>query len=324
MSALNSPTSSWRSSAVSSVSSFDAARVLLPLEHFLERIGLQLVLGLHAEHDVAVHLDEAAIRVPREALVLGVGDQALHRLVVEAEVQDRVHHAGHRGPRARAHGDEQRRARVAELPADQALDARQMVRDLLLQLGRVGAAVVVVVAADVGRDREARRHGQPHARHLGEVGALAAEEVLHLGAPVGASASEGVDIFLGAAGRAGRPAARLSGRAPRGGTRRRRLLRGALRALLRRALATGALGHGNRLRSDLGRAVRAFVLVQSALATTPARPLVTRARSSSTRRSTGMRTCCIESRSRTVTVSSLSVSWSTVMPNGVPISSCRR
>ena len=38
----------------------------------------------------------------------------------------------------------------------------------------------------------------------------------------------------------------------------------------------------------------------------------------------GTRTCSSESRSRTVTASSSSDSWSTVIAHGVPISSCRR
>ena len=50
------------------------------LQHLRERLLAQL------EHDVAVHLDEAAIRVVGEARVPRPGDQALHRLVVQAEV----------------------------------------------------------------------------------------------------------------------------------------------------------------------------------------------------------------------------------------------
>jgi hypothetical protein len=41
-----------------------------------------------------VHLDEAAVAIPREALVLRRADERLHGLVVEPEIQDRVHHPG--------------------------------------------------------------------------------------------------------------------------------------------------------------------------------------------------------------------------------------
>src|ERR1700760_174163 len=38
------------------------------------------------------------------------------------------------------------------------------------------AALLQVVAAGLGRDREPRRHGQAEGGHLGEIGALSAEE----------------------------------------------------------------------------------------------------------------------------------------------------
>ena len=47
-----------------------------------------------------------------------------------------------------------------KLGADRLLDRGQRRGDLVLQLGRVGLAVVVVVGADLGGDREAGRHRQ--------------------------------------------------------------------------------------------------------------------------------------------------------------------
>jgi hypothetical protein len=45
----------------------------------------------------------------------------------------------------------------------------------------VGEAVLVEVGeAGAGRDGEPRRNGEPDVRHLGEVGALPAEEILHV------------------------------------------------------------------------------------------------------------------------------------------------
>ena len=65
--------------------------------------------------------------------------------------------------------------------------------DLGLQLGRVGVVLLVVVGADLGGDGEARRHRQPEARHLGQIGALAAEQVAHIGAALGRAAAKAVD-----------------------------------------------------------------------------------------------------------------------------------
>ena len=88
----------------------------------LERVDLVLALRLEAEHDVAVHLHEAAVAVPGEALVAGLLDQALTVVVVQADVEDGVHHAGHRDAGAGAAGDEQRVLGVAELAAHDLLD----------------------------------------------------------------------------------------------------------------------------------------------------------------------------------------------------------
>ena len=43
--------------------------------------------------------------------------------------------------------------------------------------------------------REAGRHGQADVGHLGEVGALAAEQVLHLGVAVRLAAAEEIDVL---------------------------------------------------------------------------------------------------------------------------------
>jgi hypothetical protein len=59
----------------------------------LQRVFEQAVIK--AEDDVGIHLDEAAIAVPGEAGVAAHCGEALDRAVVEAEVEDGVHHAGH-------------------------------------------------------------------------------------------------------------------------------------------------------------------------------------------------------------------------------------
>ena len=61
-------------------------------------------------------------------------------VVVEAEVEDRVHHPRHRDGRARAHGDEQRVVRVAEVLARLALERGDVLCDLGLEPFRQLAA----------------------------------------------------------------------------------------------------------------------------------------------------------------------------------------
>src|SRR5947208_14588635 len=51
------------------------------------------------------------------------------------------------------------------------------------------------MGADLGRDRKARRHRQAEIGHLGETGALAAEQIAHLAPPLGGAAAKTIDPF---------------------------------------------------------------------------------------------------------------------------------
>ena len=158
--------------------------------------GLVEALGLHVHDDPAEHLDEAPVGVPAEALVAGELDEPGERLLVEPEVEDRVHHPGHRELRAGADAHEQRVRRIAEALAGPPLDLGHCLEDVVPEpVGELFARREVVVAGG-GRDREARRRRQARAGHLGEAGALAAEQVLHRAAALGRAVAPGVDVAL--------------------------------------------------------------------------------------------------------------------------------
>ncbi len=146
-----------------------------------------------AEHHVGIHRDEAAIAVVGKAAVAGDFRQRLHGHVVEAEVEHRIHHAGHRGARAGAHRDEQRIVGVAELAAGDARDVIERILHLSFKLLRIGLVVGVEMGAELGRDGEAGRHRQAEVRHLGKVRALAAEQVAHVGRAFGGAVAKGVN-----------------------------------------------------------------------------------------------------------------------------------
>src|SRR5438034_910680 len=96
-----------------------AHNVLVFLDELLERLRLQVGVGLRAgrlllrlervfellagdaEHDAAEHGDEPSVCIPRETRVLRELLQAGARRVTQAEVEDRVHHPGHRHRRTR-------------------------------------------------------------------------------------------------------------------------------------------------------------------------------------------------------------------------------
>ena len=184
---------------------------LVAHDHVVERLGVEVDVGLRpellldgrelvlelvlvdAEHDVAVHLDEAAVAVSGEAGVARLGLYAADRLVVHAQVEDGVHHAGHRELRAAADRDQQRVGRIAELLVLQGLEPRQRRVHLLVYLGR--QATLVVGIARLCRDGEAGRHRHARVRHLGEAGALASEQVLHVLVAVGLAAAEEEDVL---------------------------------------------------------------------------------------------------------------------------------
>ena len=153
--------------------------------------------AVHVHDDPAEHLDEPAIRVPAEPLVARERDQALQRLLVEAEVEDRVHHPGHRELGARADGDEQRVLRVAEALARPALDLAHRLEDVVPQARGQRLAGREVVVAGLGRDRESGRRRQARDRHLREARALAAEQVLHAAVAFGRPLAPRVDVALG-------------------------------------------------------------------------------------------------------------------------------
>jgi hypothetical protein len=155
-----------------------------------------LELGvIELEHDIRIHLDEAAIAVPRKARIARCRRETLHGLVIEAEVQHRVHHAWHGNAGARADRDQQRIGLVAELLAGDRLDMGNAVGDFDLHALRIGLAIRIIARTHLGRDRETGRHRQADRCHAIQIGALAAEEILVALAAVINAATETIDIF---------------------------------------------------------------------------------------------------------------------------------
>ncbi|GBF26345.1 hypothetical protein MnTg02_01383 [bacterium MnTg02] len=55
---------------------------------------------IDAEHDICIHLNEAAIGIIGKSTIPCPRRNAFHRFVVEAEIKDSIHHPRHRGARA--------------------------------------------------------------------------------------------------------------------------------------------------------------------------------------------------------------------------------
>ena len=162
------------------------AGVVVNAALFLQLVhnGLELQ-AVVAHRDVGEHHDEAAIAVVSPADVAALGGQGGGDLVVDAEVQDGIHHAGHGGAGAGTDGDQQRVLLVAELLADERFHLGKVLEYLSFDLGGDLLAVLVVAGAGLSSDGEALGNGHADVRHLGEIGALAAKELTHVGVALG-------------------------------------------------------------------------------------------------------------------------------------------
>ena len=147
------------------------------------------------QHHRAVHLDESTVGVPGEARVVRRLAEAFHGHVVQPQVENGIHHPGHRYPCAGADRDQQRLVLVAELQRLGLLQLIKRLVDLPAQVVRVFALVLVERGADLGGEREAWRDRQADAGHLGQVGALAAEQVAHVRAALVVAGAKAVHPF---------------------------------------------------------------------------------------------------------------------------------
>ena len=169
-------------------------------------LGLDLVLAriedvielrhIDVQRDFAEHLDEAAVAVVGETGIAGLLHQPFGGLVVEAEVQNGVHHAGHGELRARANTQQQRIIDAAQLLAHLLFELGQRFVNLVVHFLGNFVAVLKEQRADLGRDRETGRNGHAGPAHLREAGAFAAQNVFHLAVAVGCAATERVNVFL--------------------------------------------------------------------------------------------------------------------------------
>ena len=153
--------------------------VALGLLHLVD-LHLEQALGDHHDH-VREHLDETAVAVVGKAGVVGLLGQTLHGLIVQAQVQDGVHHAGHGLTCARTDRHQQGVGVVAEGLAGDLLQALDVLEDVSGDLVVDLTAVGIVLGAGLGGDGEALGHRHAGCGHLSQTGALAAQDVLHRG-----------------------------------------------------------------------------------------------------------------------------------------------
>ena len=108
-----------------------------------------------------------------------LGNETLNGVVVEAQVEDRVHHAGHGKRSARAHRHEQRIGGVAELFAAAGLEVCLGGNDLIECAFGPDVAGTGVLDTGLAGNGKATGNRQADTAHLGKVSALATKHEVH-------------------------------------------------------------------------------------------------------------------------------------------------
>ncbi len=155
----------------------DVLRHALLLFHLVDELFKVFFTDFH--NDVGEHLDKSSVAVPRPAGVVRFGRNGIDDRFVQTEVENGVHHAGHRRSRTRTDGNEQGVLFVAELLARDFFHLVDVFHDFGLDRRIDLSAVLVILRASLGRNREALGNGKTDVGHFRKVRALAAENFAH-------------------------------------------------------------------------------------------------------------------------------------------------
>ncbi len=147
----------------------------------LELVENSLELALRDFHnDVREHRDETAISIVCKLFVVGLLGQALHGLVGQTEVQNRVHHARHGSAGAGTNRNQEGVLVVAKLLAGDLFGDGKRIVNLLDDVIIDGLSIVVVLRAGFRGHGEALGHRHAKIGHFSQVSALAAEQLTHV------------------------------------------------------------------------------------------------------------------------------------------------
>ena len=161
--------------------------------------GIEDVIELRhvdMQRDFAEHLNEAAVAIVGEARVAGFGDQAFGAGIVQAEVENGVHHAGHGELGAGTNAHQERIGCAAELFAHELFELGHGFVNLVIDFFGHFVAIFKEEVTNLSRDGEARGHRHAGLAHLGEACAFAAQNLFHGSVAVGRASAKRVNVFL--------------------------------------------------------------------------------------------------------------------------------
>ena len=140
---------------------------------------LKLALG-QFHNDVREHLNETAIGVISKTGVVGQLGQTLDSLIIQTEVQNGIHHAGHGSTGTGTNRNQQGVVDIAELLADQFFQVSQVGENLCLDILIDLTAICIILGAGFRGNGKALGHGHAGLGHFGQVRTLTAEELSHV------------------------------------------------------------------------------------------------------------------------------------------------
>ena len=166
-------------------------------DNLLQLIGAQLVVQFDAgpffvfgqnalkgivvyvHHHVGVDLEEPPVGVVSGTSVTHQRGQAINYLVIDAQVQDGVHHSGHRDFGPGAHRQQQRVGAGAETPIHDLFQAGHILLNGCPETSRKLFTVSEIFKTGLGGYDESWGNGQAQAGHLTQAAPFTAKKVTH-------------------------------------------------------------------------------------------------------------------------------------------------
>ena len=151
---------------------------------------------IHPHDNIAKHVDQATISIICKTLIFGGLGQTCSCLVIEAKIQDRVHHARHTDSRATTNTDQQGIRVIAKLFTQLFFKQDHGLVDLIHQSAGQFFAGLVVGIAYFRRDGETGRNRQTNGSHFSEIGAFTTKQRFAFAFAFGLFLAEVVNHFL--------------------------------------------------------------------------------------------------------------------------------
>ena len=129
--------------------------------------------------------------------VVGLCHHTLGHFIVQTQIQDGIHHTGHRSTCTRTYRNQQRILGVTKLAVHQSLSvSNSCIHFVLKQFYDFILTHLVIFITGVCSDGEAWRNRHANVIHFSKVCTFTAQQFTHLSISFSLSVAEGVNTFL--------------------------------------------------------------------------------------------------------------------------------